>query len=60
MKVREFVVRIQASSKAEDILNELLGMRDSLITKVAKEFTEMDAVGDVAEYRRLRALRAAA
>ncbi|WP_454889983.1 DUF7740 domain-containing protein [Serratia quinivorans] len=59
LKVREFLVRIEASGKAEDILDELLGMRDSLITKVAKEFAEMYAVGDVTEYRRRRTLRTA-
>lgn len=55
--MRRFVDGISSSSKALEKLDELKAYRDSLMTKVAKEFTEAEKFGDVGEYRRQRIAR---
>ncbi|MBW7732881.1 hypothetical protein K1J43_21565 [Enterobacter hormaechei] len=55
--MRRFVDGISSSSKALEKLDELKAYRDSLVTKVANEFTEAEKFGDVGEYRRQRAAR---
>jgi hypothetical protein len=54
---RRFVDGISSSGKALEKLDELKAYRDSLVTKVANEFTEAEKFGDVGEYRRHRAER---
>ncbi|MDM3520621.1 hypothetical protein OGW13_11820 [Citrobacter sp. Ca225] len=55
--MRRFVDSIGNSGKALEKLDELKAYRDSLVTKVANEFTEAEKFGNVAEYRRQRAAR---
>ncbi|MEG5552164.1 hypothetical protein UXO11_21520 [Enterobacter wuhouensis] len=55
--MRRFVDGISCSGKALEKLDELKAYRDSLVTKVANEFTEAEKFGDVSEYRRHRAER---
>lgn len=52
--MRRFVDSIGSSSKALEKLDELKAYRDSLVTKVANEFTEAEKIGNVGEYRRQR------
>ncbi|UWM66575.1 hypothetical protein [Enterobacter sp. CP102] len=55
--MRRFVDSIGSSSKALEKLDELKAYRDSLVTKVANEFTEAEKIGNVGEYRRQRVAR---
>jgi len=55
--MRRFVDGISSSGKALEKLDELKAYRDSLVIKVANEFTEAEKFGDVGEYRRHRAER---
>lgn len=55
--MRRFVEGISSSSKALEKLDELKAYRDSLVTKVANEFTEAEKFDDVSEYRRQRIAR---
>lgn len=52
--MRKFVSEISTSNKTVDKLKALVEYRDSLILKVAVEFTEAERFGDVGEYRRQR------